>query len=102
MVAPPAPPLAPSVVGAPAALSAPVREFLTWVVARPRTHAETMAAWRSTCPRYTPWEDALDAALVQVVTGEGGGGDRVCLTPRGHALLGGAEGEGAPVPAPSR
>jgi hypothetical protein len=87
VVAPTATTLAP-----PAALSAPIQEFLTWVAARPRTHAETMAAWRSTCPRYTPWEDALDAALVQVVSGPGAGGagDRVCLTPRGRALLGGA------------
>jgi hypothetical protein len=74
------------------AASAPVRELLGWVAARPRTHAETMAAWRSTCPRYTPWEDALDAALVRVVTGAGPGGegDGVRLTPRGRALLGGA------------
>jgi hypothetical protein len=49
-----------------------------------------MAAWGSTCPRYTPWEDALDAALVQVVSGTGPDGDRVRLTPRGRALLGGA------------
>jgi hypothetical protein len=91
--APPAPPAAiSSTADVPAAASAPVRELLTWVAARPRTHAETMAAWRSTCPRYTPWEDALDAALVRVVTGAGPGGegDVVRLTPRGRALLGGA------------
>jgi hypothetical protein len=65
---------------------------LQWLARRERTHTETMAAWRSTCPQYTPWEDALDAALVQVVngTGPGGDGDRVRLTPRGRALLGGA------------
>jgi hypothetical protein len=72
-----------------AAVSAPVRELVAWVGARPRTHAQTMAAWGSTRPRYTPWEDALDAALVQVVSGTGPDGDRVRLTPRGRALLGG-------------
>ena len=83
---PPSPPDA----RAAAAVSAPVRELVAWVGARPRTHAQTMAAWGSTCPRYTPWEDALDAALVQVVSGTGPDGDRVRLTPRGRALLGGA------------
>jgi hypothetical protein len=37
-------------------------EFLTWVSSRPRTYAETMGAWRSTCPRHTVWEDALVGA----------------------------------------
>jgi hypothetical protein len=73
-----------------AALSAPVRDLLEWVAFRPRTHPETMAAWRSTCPRYTPWEDALDAGLVEVVDGLDASGDRVRLTPRGRARLAGA------------
>src|SRR5262245_12286487 len=82
----------PSAAGTPAAVSASVRELMAWIAARPRTHAETMAAWHSTCPRYTPWEDALDARLVQVVsaTEPGGSGDRVRLTPLGCAALGGA------------
>ena len=61
-----------------------------WVAFRPRTYADAMAAWRSTCPRYTPWEDALDAGLLEVVDWRDAGGDRVRLTPRGHARLAGA------------
>ena len=57
-------------------------ELLSWVDARPRTYAETMEAWRSTCPRHSTWEDALIDGLIQVV-------DRaqVVLTPAGRAVL---------------
>ena len=75
------------------AVSAPMREFLQWVAFRPRTHAEAMAAWASHCPRFTEWEDALDAGFVALHHTE------VCLTPRGEAALGqcqfGGSGSGA-------
>ena len=41
-------------------------ELLVWISERPRSYAETMDAWRSTCPRLTTWEDALIRGLVQV------------------------------------
>jgi len=71
-----------------------MREFLTWVSARPRSYAEAMEAWRSNCPRHTVWEDALVGGLIQV---EGTGSLRqskvkVSLTPRGRALLDESEG----------
>ncbi len=40
--------------------------LLRWIAERPRTCEETMAAWRSTCPRPPVWEDALLAGLVAV------------------------------------
>jgi hypothetical protein len=49
------------------AATAPVRDFLTWVSARPRTYPETMDAWRTSCPRLSVWEDALSDGLVRVV-----------------------------------
>lgn len=64
-----------------AAISAPVREFLTWVARSPRTYADAMEAWRSSCPRYTVWEDALAADLVRVAESQ------VMLTPRGETML---------------
>jgi len=70
-------------------------ELLAWVAARPRTYAETMAAWRTSCPRMPVWEDATDAGLVAVT---GGGGMRdaaVTLTAAGRALLARAAGPGA-------
>ena len=56
-------------------------QLLEWVAQRPRTYDETMEAWRSHCPRHTPWEDATIEGLIEVV------GGRVALTGRGRAAL---------------
>jgi hypothetical protein len=59
-------------------------QFLAWVADRPRGYADTMEAWRSTCPRLSVWEDSIIEGLVSI----GGGADRaVRLTPRGVRLL---------------
>ncbi len=64
-------------------------EFLHWVAARPRTYAEAMEAWRSTCPKQTVWEDALADDLIQVASGSTVQESAVTLTPRGRSVLGG-------------
>jgi hypothetical protein len=56
-------------------------EFLRWLSARPRTYAETMEAWRTSCPRLAVWEDALADGLVEL------DGSVVRLTERGKSLL---------------
>jgi hypothetical protein len=63
--------------------------FLAWVAARPRTYAETMEAWRTSCPRLSAWEDALSNDLVSVAGAEARSqaAARVQLTERGRALL---------------
>jgi hypothetical protein len=62
-------------------------EFLTWISSRPRTYAEAMEAWRTTCPRHPVWEDALIDGLIQL---EGTmNQSKVTLTPRGRAILDG-------------
>jgi len=64
-------------------------QFLTWVHSAPRTYDDVKQGWRSTCPRLTTWEDAIEAGLIQFEHG----GERlsdcstVTLTPRGRALL---------------
>lgn len=65
------------------------RDFLTWIARTPRSYAETMEAWRSSCPRYTIWEDALADDLIRIERdGDLRLSDRpVVLTPRGQALL---------------
>jgi hypothetical protein len=69
-------------------MSTLTEQFLTWVAERPRTYAEAMEAWRSTCPRLSIWEDALGDELVRLEAGADGLSDcRVVLTPRGQALL---------------
>ncbi len=63
-------------------------EFLTWISIRPRTYAEAMEAWRSTCPRHSIWEDALVDGLIQVVEcGDTMDQGQVALTARGRARL---------------
>ena len=59
-------------------------QFLSWVADRPRSYAETMDAWRTSCPRLSVWEDAVIADLVRL---EGEGRRAVKLTNRGAAVL---------------
>ena len=74
---------------APGSVDGPMREFLAWVAHRPRTYADAMEAWQSHCPRYTVWEDALDAKFIRIEFGDGKrfSEARVVLAPRGHVAL---------------
>jgi hypothetical protein len=56
-------------------------ELLAWISSRPRTYAEAIEAWGTTCPRQSVWEDACSGGLVQVVRRQ------VSLTPLGRAVL---------------
>jgi hypothetical protein len=40
-----------------------VLDLVEWVAARPRPYEEVMEAWRTSCPRLTIWEDAVDRGL---------------------------------------
>lgn len=62
-------------------------QFLTWVSDRRRSYEEAMAAWQSTCPRHTIWEDAIIGGLVRIESANGSGQSQVILTPRGGAVL---------------
>jgi hypothetical protein len=69
-------------------MSPPVLELLDWVSRRPRTYAEAMDAWRTTCPRHSAWEDALLDGLVEVTEGEDAARpSMVAVTKRGRAVL---------------
>jgi len=63
-----------------------VLDLVEWVTARPRPYAEVMEAWRTSCPRLTIWEDALDLGYVRCAHGDGGA-TMVGVTPAGRALL---------------
>jgi hypothetical protein len=43
-----------------------IRDLVRWVAEAPRPYVEVMEAWRTSCPRMTVWEDAIDAGLVRV------------------------------------
>ena len=64
-------------------------QFLAWVANRPRSFADAREAWRSTCPRLSTWEDALNDRLVQCEQSPGKSADdcAVTLTARGRAAL---------------
>ncbi len=63
-----------------------VLDLVEWVAARPRPYDEVMEAWRTSCPRLTVWEDAVDQGLVVREHSEGRG-TFVRVTPSGRALL---------------
>jgi hypothetical protein len=71
-------------------------ELLAWTVRAPRTYAQAMEAWRSTCPRLSVWEDALIDGLIQVENGGTMDDAQVSLTARGRAVLGAASSASAP------
>ena len=41
-----------------------VLDLIEWLAAKPRPYAEVMDAWRTSCPRLTIWEDAVDRGYV--------------------------------------
>ncbi len=41
-----------------------VLDLVEWIARGPRRHSEVMEAWRTSCPRLTVWEDALDQGYV--------------------------------------
>jgi hypothetical protein len=61
-------------------------QFLQWLAARPRRHAEVREAWSSTCPLNCAFEDAIADDLV---THDADG--HLVLTERGRARLAAAD-----------
>jgi D-3-phosphoglycerate dehydrogenase len=41
-----------------------ILDLLAWLAAGPRSYAEVMEVWRTSCPGLPIWEDAVDAGLV--------------------------------------
>ena len=39
-------------------------DLLEWLERTPRTHAEVIDGWRTSCPRLPVWEDATDKGYV--------------------------------------
>jgi hypothetical protein len=68
-------------------VSALTLQLLTWIATQPRTYADAMEAWRTSCPRMPIWEDAVSEGLIEV-NGSGAMRDRkVTLSAGGQALL---------------
>ena len=41
-----------------------VLDFVEWIAREPRTYAEVVGAWKTSCPRLTIWEDAAESGYV--------------------------------------
>jgi hypothetical protein len=63
-----------------------ILDFLEWIGAGPRPYAGVMEAWRTSCPRLTVWEDAIDRGFV-VRAAANGAGRMIELTEAGCDFL---------------
>ena len=50
-------------------MTALTSQMLAWIAEQPRSYAETMEAWQTSCPRLAVWEDAVADGLVRIVRG---------------------------------
>ena len=48
-----------------------ILDLIEWVGLRERSHQETMAAWRTSCPRLPVWEDATERGFVETASANG-------------------------------
>ena len=63
-----------------------VFDLVEWVAREPRSYADVIDAWRTSCPRLTVWEDAVDRGLVKRETASGRG-TQVVVTDSGRRFL---------------
>jgi len=63
-----------------------VCDLVEWVAKEPRGYAEMLDAWRTSCPRLTVWEDAIERGLVmrKPIAGQG---TMVVVTEAGRRFL---------------
>ncbi|MCA1456173.1 hypothetical protein I6F35_23695 [Bradyrhizobium sp. BRP22] len=62
-----------------------VLDLVEWIAREPRPYAEVIETWRTSCPRLTIWEDAIDLGyVVRRPTIEG---LRVMVTESGERFL---------------
>ena len=62
-----------------------IAQLIEWIGREPRSYAETIDAWRTSCPRLTVWEDALAAGLIERVPAASLKEAQVRVTPAGQA-----------------
>jgi hypothetical protein len=60
-------------------------DMLAWLSRDARPYDEVMEAWRTSCPRLTVWEDAVDRGFVQHARLNGV--SLVRVTPAGRVFL---------------
>ena len=63
-----------------------VLDLVEWIAREPRLYSEVIETWRTSCPRLTIWEDAVDRGYVARET-FAGAGVRVAVTEGGATVL---------------
>jgi hypothetical protein len=63
-----------------------VLDLVEWVALEPRPYADALDRWRTSCPRLTVWEDALDRGFVMRVPAAEQRAQLI-VTPSGKAYL---------------
>ena len=63
-----------------------ILDLLEWLGRADRSYAETLEAWRTSCPKLPVWEDAGDRGLVRIEAGDDGQ-PVVRATPAGEGWL---------------
>jgi hypothetical protein len=63
-----------------------VLDLVEWVDKEPRTYADAIETWRTSCPRLTVWEEAFERGYVQRVSSPDRGA-MVAATTLGRTLL---------------
>ncbi len=63
-----------------------VLDLVEWIAKEPRSYADVMGVWRTSCPRFPIWEDAIHLGFVVCVKGDGPG-EMIHATPEGRAFL---------------
>ena len=63
-----------------------VLDLVEWIGREPRLYSEVIETWRTSCPRLTIWEDAVDRGYVarRPVPGQG---VHVAITASGEKFL---------------
>lgn len=62
-----------------------ILDLCEWIAKSPRTYEDVMDAWRTSCPRLTVWEDAVERGVVERVRRDGEWW--VEVAPAGRAFL---------------
>jgi hypothetical protein len=70
-----------------AAINPLVFDLLEWLAISPRAYVEAMEVWRTSCPRLTIWEDAVDLGYVVRRRDDSGALPTVSLTADGRRAL---------------
>jgi D-3-phosphoglycerate dehydrogenase len=60
-------------------------DLLEWLDAAPRGYAETMEAWRTSCPRLPVWEEAAERGFLH--RGRSSDGAAIFISDAGRAFL---------------